>query len=113
MAGKQEMQESVALAGIFANRMRLSILDHLVKGPCLVGDLAKAVGYGQAVVSKQLGTLRAAGLLECRTDGRYREYVLADATATGAALKAMRFAGARAAENAERCRQHQMEGHNA
>ncbi len=84
-----EPETAAAVAAVLSNPVRLRLVERLLAGPCIVGDLVEATGLGQAVVSKQLGLLRAAGLLACAPQGRCREYRLAspgDAAALVAAL---------------------------
>ena len=113
MSSDQCVAEAVLLTGAFSNPIRLRIIERLAAGPCVVGDLADAVGHGQAVVSKQLGILRGAGLLKCNHDGRCREYLLADPEATLELMESIRKSAVLAAKNARRCRELQMEGHDA
>lgn len=56
--------------------LRLVILCRLVEGEANVGDLEAKAGLPQAVVSKQLANLRAAGLVEFRREGREIHYSL-------------------------------------
>lgn len=67
-----------SLLAVFTNVPRLRIVERLLAGPCIVGDLVRDTGYAQAVISKQIGILRDAGLLRCQPQGRCREYALAD-----------------------------------
>lgn len=87
-----------AMAALLSNATRARLVEALVAGPRIVGDLVEAVGEAQATVSKQLGILRDGGLLCCRTDGRCREYGLTDPAATAAALAALRVLGGLAVE---------------
>ena len=57
--------------------LRLVILCRLVEGEANVGQLEAKAGLPQAVVSKQLANLRAAGLVEFRREGREIHYSLA------------------------------------
>lgn len=57
--------------------LRLVILCRLVEGEANVGELETKAGLPQAVVSKQLANLRAAGLVEFRREGREIHYSLA------------------------------------
>jgi ArsR family transcriptional regulator len=84
-----------SVAAAFSHPVRLRLVQRLLAGPCIVGDLVQATRLEQAVVSKQLGLLRAAGLLACVPQGRCREYRLADPAAVEALLAACeRVAGA-------------------
>ncbi|HKJ92718.1 MAG TPA: metalloregulator ArsR/SmtB family transcription factor [Longimicrobiales bacterium] len=66
------------LGGVLAHPLRLAILECLVEGARIVSDLIEALDEPQPVISKHLGILRDAGLLECEADGRCRLYRLAD-----------------------------------
>lgn len=59
--------------------LRLVILCRLVEGEANVGELEAKAGLPQAVVSKQLANLRAAGLVEFRREGREIHYSLSHA----------------------------------
>ncbi len=66
------------LFGAFANPTRLRILNLLLaeKEIC-VCDLCEVLGLLQPKVSRHLAILRDAGLVEVRTDGRWKFYALA------------------------------------
>jgi ArsR family transcriptional regulator, cadmium/lead-responsive transcriptional repressor len=83
------IEVTAAVAAAASNPIRLRLLERLLAGPCIVGDLVEATGLGQAVVSKQLGLLRTAGWLSCDPRGRCREYRLADPGAVEALLAAL------------------------
>lgn len=57
---------------------RLRILELLSPGEQCVGDLMDATGLGQSLVSHHLRTLRTAGLVHDRRDGRWIFYSLAE-----------------------------------
>jgi len=78
-----------AVAAVFSNPIRLRLVERLQAGPCIVGDLVESTGLGQAVVSKQLALLRAAGLIACDPRGRCREYRLASPVEVGALVAAL------------------------
>lgn len=90
-------------AFVFSNALRLRILERLLAGPCIVGDLVHATGLEQAVISKQLGLLRSAGLLECQAQGRCREYRLAHSDAVASCLEALTRLGEVCAANRQNC----------
>ena len=92
-------EELAAFAGIFTSPIRLAILESLLNGPRIVGDLCASLGQAQAVISKQLGLLRDCGILRCQPDGRCREYSLTDPKTTGKILSLMRIAASRASES--------------
>jgi DNA-binding transcriptional ArsR family regulator len=104
MAPKRKTEQAAALAGILSNPMRLAIVQCLRERPTIVGDLVEAVGESQATVSKQLGILRDAGLLQCRPDGRCREYALASPLLVDAALEALHTLATQAAAMGAKCR---------
>lgn len=75
------------LAAVIAERfrvlgepMRLRILDTLRDGELTVGELTAALGAGQQNVSKHLGVLAQAGLVERRKDGTAVRCRIADPT---------------------------------
>ena len=57
---------------------RLRLLEILVDGERTVGDLIDQTGLGQSLVSHHLRTLRDAGLVVTRRDGRWIFYDIAD-----------------------------------
>ena len=56
---------------------RLHLLELLTAGERTVGDLIDDTGLGQSLVSHHLRTLRHAGLVVTRRDGRWVFYTLA------------------------------------
>jgi len=58
---------------------RLLLLELLWPGEQCVGDLMDATGLGQSLVSHHLRTLRTAGLVHARRDGRWIYYSLVEA----------------------------------
>ncbi|TNF37539.1 MAG: ArsR family transcriptional regulator [Deltaproteobacteria bacterium] len=98
MVTSQEIARVTAMASLLSNTTRARLVAELTRGPKIVGDLAEAVGEAQATVSKQLGILREAGLLCCKSDGRCREYGLTDPQAASAALAILQELGALAEE---------------
>lgn len=86
-----------ALAGALAHPLRVRLLDLLVRGPANVGDLIAALDEEQTVVSKHLASLRAAGLLRCRPEGRCRVY---EATVPATAARVLAVLAAAADEAA-------------
>ena len=57
---------------------RLRLLEILIDGDCSVGELMETTGLGQSLVSHHLRTLRTAGLVSDRRDGRWIFYSLAE-----------------------------------
>lgn len=82
-AGEKKALDSAqleAVAGIFSvlsEDSRLRILQALQTGPLSVGELVDATGMKQANVSRQLGTLLAAGTIARRQDGNRAIYSIA------------------------------------
>jgi DNA-binding transcriptional ArsR family regulator len=66
------------LCKTLADPKRLVIINELRSGEISVGSLAKKVGIGQAVVSRQLAILRQRGVVETRREGTNIYYRLAD-----------------------------------
>lgn len=67
-----------------ADPKRLRILEVLRGGECCVCDLADALGMRQSLLSFHLRTLRDAGLVRDRKDGRWVHYALSEAALTEA-----------------------------
>lgn len=57
---------------------RLRILEELIPGEQCVADLMAITGLGQSLVSHHLRTLRDAGLVADRRDGRWVYYGIVD-----------------------------------
>lgn len=77
------------LGTVLAHPLRLAILERLVERPRIVSDLIAALSESQPEISKQLATLRHAGLLDCAPDGRCRMYRLANPRAVRRVLRAL------------------------
>ncbi len=60
----------------FADPVRLRILHLLADGETCVGDLVAVLDLPQPTVSRHLRTLREAGLVQVRRDGRWAHYSL-------------------------------------
>ena len=80
------------LLGLIAERFkalaepaRLHILATLRQGEMTVGELATAVGFGQANVSKHLQVLYSQRFVNRRKDGLFVRYALADRSEIGRA----------------------------
>jgi DNA-binding transcriptional ArsR family regulator len=56
---------------------RLGLLELLTAGERTVGDLMDDTGLGQSLVSHHLRTLRQAGLVVTRREGRWVHYAIA------------------------------------
>lgn len=70
--------DAVALLRLVSEQTRHALLDQLRAGERTVTDLVAALQDEQSNVSHHLGTLREAGLVTCRRDGRKQIYRLAD-----------------------------------
>jgi ArsR family transcriptional regulator len=82
---------------------RLRVLEILATGERCVADLMDELGLGQSLVSHHLRTLRQAGLVSVRRDGRWIYYSASDAALAAARLAIYELAPLRgAAESAER-----------
>lgn len=68
--------EFAAVGKVLGNPKRLEILDLLSQGPRSVEDLAAAVALGVSTCSAHLQTLREAGLVEPRREGKRVYYSL-------------------------------------
>ncbi len=66
------------LCKTFSDPKRLFIIDALRDGERSVGDLARIMEIGQAVVSRHLGILRERGVVNARRDGTSIFYSLSD-----------------------------------
>jgi len=69
--------EFAAVGKSLGNPKRLELLDLLAQGPRSVDDLASAAEVGVSTCSAHLQTLREAGLVETRREGRRIYYSLA------------------------------------
>lgn len=75
--------EFAAVGKALGNPKRLELLDLLAQGPRSVEDLAAAAALGMSTCSAHLQTLREAGLVESRRDGKRIFYSLAGADVAG------------------------------
>jgi len=70
--------------GALSDPKRLRILELLRSGECCVCDLAGSLGIRQSLLSFHLKTLRDAGLVRDRKDGRWVHYALNEEALTEA-----------------------------
>lgn len=63
-----------SLFSAFADPTRLRLLNLLLEGEQCVCDLCSVLDAIQPKVSRHLACLRRAGLVECRSDGKWRYY---------------------------------------
>ena len=78
-ASAAPVSEPASLFGAFADATRLRILNLLARGELCVCDLCEVLEEIQPKVSRHLATLRRAGLVEVRREGRWKYYSLAAA----------------------------------
>jgi rhodanese-related sulfurtransferase/DNA-binding transcriptional ArsR family regulator len=76
-------EEFAAVGKALGNPKRLELLDLLAQGARSVDDLASAAELGVSTCSAQLQTLREAGLVETRREGRRIYYSLASDEVAG------------------------------
>lgn len=77
-AAKEALYAEFAAVGkVLGNPKRLELLDLLAQGPRSVEDLASAAGVGMSTCSAHLQTLREAGLVDTRREGKRVFYSLA------------------------------------
>lgn len=81
---------------------RLRVLEALAAGERHVADLMDALGLGQSLVSHHLRTLRDAGLVTVRRDGRWAYYGIADTALTATRLTIYELEPLPSAEEEER-----------
>lgn len=65
---------------VIGEPMRIRLLERLREGPATVGELTAALGVKQQNVSKHLGVLRQAGILDREKEGTAVRYSIADPT---------------------------------
>jgi rhodanese-related sulfurtransferase/DNA-binding HxlR family transcriptional regulator len=76
-AAKEALYAEFAAVGkVLGNPKRLELLDLLAQGPRSVEDLAVAAAVGMSTCSAHLQTLREAGLVETRREGKRVYYSL-------------------------------------
>jgi len=63
---------------VLGEPMRIKLLDRLREGPASVQELQEATGSSQQNVSKHLGVLTQAGLVDRHKDGNFVRYEVAD-----------------------------------
>ena len=73
------LPEPASLFSAFADETRLRILNLLAAGELCVCDLCEVLGESQPKISRHLATLRRAGLVEVRREGKWKYYSIAEA----------------------------------
>lgn len=77
------LQERAARFQALSDEKRLRILEILGAGECCVCDLSDSLDVGQSLLSFHLKTLRDAGLVSARRDGRWIHYSLVPGALAG------------------------------
>ncbi len=72
----KELEDTVRVGKALSDRTRVRILTALAVKDLCVCELTSLVGVGQPAVSRHLGVLRAAGLVEDVRDGQWVNYRL-------------------------------------
>lgn len=72
--GAAQLAAVAELFGVLSEPSRLRILQILQGGPASVGELVERSGIKQANMSKQLGVLQGAGVIERRQEGNRAIY---------------------------------------
>jgi DNA-binding transcriptional ArsR family regulator len=70
----EQLQAVAGLFAVLSEQSRLLILQLLQDAPMSVGELVDKSGLKQANVSKQLGVLQSAGVIDRRPDGNRAIY---------------------------------------
>lgn len=73
-----QVDDIAALLRALANPQRLRLVRELMAGECGVGALEEVTGIRQPALSKELGKLREAGVIEGRRESKAVFYRLAD-----------------------------------
>lgn len=77
MARSQSSRSCATLLKVLADETRLAVVRQLMSGPCHVGEINARLGIEQSLLSHHLKTLRRAGLVIARRDGKAVLYSLA------------------------------------
>lgn len=72
------LEELSELASALGEPKRLQVLGMLSHGELCLCDLTDALGLSPSTVSSHMATLKRAGLVEARKDGRWMHFRLAD-----------------------------------
>lgn len=72
------MYDLMAVTKALADETRVRLLAALQDGELCVCQLIELIGLAPSTVSKHLSILRSARLIQCRKDGRWMYYRLAD-----------------------------------
>ena len=77
-AERRLLELHAATCSILAHPTRLAMIEALTGGERTVTDLVDAVGTSAGNLSQHLGTMRDAGVVEARREGRYAFYRISD-----------------------------------
>jgi len=69
MPSPQLLEEYSQFFRLLSEPARLQLLCQLRQGPMDVASLIEATGFSQSHISRQLGQLQRAGLVQCERDG--------------------------------------------
>ena len=74
----ERCETTAALLKNLAHSLRLQLLCHLAAGEKSVGDLEALSGASQSLVSQFLARMRRENLVQCRKEGKFVWYSVAD-----------------------------------
>jgi len=86
----KEIEHLAELCHILGDKTRLQILQALRSGESNVTGLCKNLKLPQPTVSRHLGIMRMAGLVENRREGKEIHYSLSDPKGNGSAAAALK-----------------------
>lgn len=78
LMNRTQLSASARIFSALADESRLLILHTLQQNPCYVNELCKKTGLKQANVSKQLGILKDAGLVDAQRQGNLVHYSICE-----------------------------------
>ena len=78
MPDTEMLYELAELFKVFGDTTRVRILYALSAQEMCVCDIANVLGMSKSSISHQLGTLRRAGIVKCRKEGKEVYYMLDD-----------------------------------
>ncbi len=84
-----KVEEAVDIMAALANPARLRIFAILIQRELCVCEIEKALGIEQSRISHALRTLKQAGLIGCRTDGKWKIYSLKKGISGNALIKGL------------------------
>jgi len=74
----RDINDTTGVIGLLTSRVKLKILYALAAGECNAGDLSTAVGETLPLISRHMGVLRVARLVDFERDGNFVRYRLTD-----------------------------------